>query len=112
MLIAQMAHVMMMGGVPAAQIGIVSPYRSQLRHIKDALGGYVASACARPGLWYGGMDPSSRPASEREQALMVELEISTVDKYQGRDKDVILLSLVRSNPSGKVGRLAVFPKAM
>jgi DNA replication ATP-dependent helicase Dna2 len=33
------------------------------------------------------------------------LEISTVDRYQGRDKPVIILSFVRSNNRGKVGRL-------
>lgn len=33
------------------------------------------------------------------------LEISTIDKYQGRDKDVIIVSFVRSNNKGKVGRL-------
>lgn len=33
------------------------------------------------------------------------LEVSTIDRYQGRDKDAIVLSFVRSNPKGKVGRL-------
>jgi DNA replication ATP-dependent helicase Dna2 len=33
------------------------------------------------------------------------LEISTIDRYQGRDKEVIVLSLVRSNQKGQVGRL-------
>lgn len=33
------------------------------------------------------------------------LEVSTIDKYQGRDKDAIVVSFVRSNSGGKVGRL-------
>eukprot|EP00980_Cylindrotheca_fusiformis_P003269 scaffold738_cov124-Cylindrotheca_fusiformis.AAC.8 len=33
------------------------------------------------------------------------LELSTIDRYQGRDKDVVILSTVRSNIEGKVGRL-------
>lgn len=33
------------------------------------------------------------------------LEISTIDRYQGRDKPAIVLSFVRSNPQHKVGRL-------
>lgn len=33
------------------------------------------------------------------------LEVSTIDRYQGRDKDVIILSFTRSNESGKTGRL-------
>ncbi len=33
------------------------------------------------------------------------VEISTIDRYQGRDKEVIIISFVRSNKSGKCGRL-------
>ena len=33
------------------------------------------------------------------------LEVLTIDKYQGRDKDAILLSLVRSNLARNAGRL-------
>jgi DNA replication ATP-dependent helicase Dna2 len=33
------------------------------------------------------------------------LELGTVDVFQGRDKPVIILSLVRSNQEGKSGRL-------
>jgi DNA replication ATP-dependent helicase Dna2 len=33
------------------------------------------------------------------------LELSTIDRYQGRDKEAIILSFVRSNPRGKAGRL-------
>lgn len=34
-----------------------------------------------------------------------EVEINTVDKYQGRDKACIVVSLVRSNEDGAVGQL-------
>lgn len=62
-------------GCSMSQLGIISPYQSQLKAIRKRLG-------PRPGL-----------------------EISTVDKYQGSDKDCVLLSLVRSNSGRKVGRL-------
>ncbi|KAF7732134.1 Tripartite DNA replication factor [Apophysomyces ossiformis] len=34
-----------------------------------------------------------------------DLEVSTIDKYQGRDKDCVLISLVRSNSQGNSGDL-------
>ena len=33
------------------------------------------------------------------------VELSTIDRYQGRDKLVIIISFVRSNERGKAGRL-------
>lgn len=31
-----------------------------------------------------------------------DVEVCTVDRYQGRDKDCVIISFVRSNPEGKV----------
>lgn len=33
------------------------------------------------------------------------LEMSTIDRYQGRDKETIVISLVRSNAQGRTGTL-------
>lgn len=41
----------------------------------------------------------------REQAGLEEIEIDTVDGFQGREKEAILVSLVRSNPHGEIGFL-------
>ena len=42
----------------------------------------------------------------RGQADLDGLEIDTVDGFQGREKEVVLLSMVRSNPDGQIGFLA------
>ena len=34
------------------------------------------------------------------------MSIHTVDDFQGAEKDIIILSLVRANPTGKIGFLA------
>ena len=62
-------------GVSPTEIGVITLYRSQLALIKHNLR-------HRPGL-----------------------EMHTADKFQGRDKEVVVLSLVRNNENGNVGEL-------
>ena len=48
------------------------------------------------------MDRRHKPhGSDRESCF---LEVSTVDRFQGRDKDCIIISLVRSNVEQNVRR--------
>ncbi|CAN0551133.1 unnamed protein product, partial [Ectocarpus sp. 12 AP-2014] len=63
-------------GFDLGGVGVISPYRSQVQLLQAEL---------KP----------SFPA----------LEINTIDKYQGRDKKVIVVSFVRSNAEGTVGHL-------
>jgi DNA replication ATP-dependent helicase Dna2 len=64
------------GGVPASSIGVMSVYRSQLKTISHLL-------------------TPDHP----------DIEIHTADRFQGRDKEVVIISLVRSNPEKYVGEL-------
>lgn len=74
-LVFQMTKTLIAGGVSEDSIGIISPLRSQLKVIGHLIKAYP------------------------------KLEALTVDKYQGRDKECIILSLVRSNPRNNVGEL-------
>jgi ATP-dependent RNA/DNA helicase IGHMBP2 len=42
----------------------------------------------------------------RENAIYDHLEIDTVDGFQGREKEAVVISLVRSNPIGEIGFLS------
>lgn len=42
----------------------------------------------------------------RNRLDVAELEIDTVDGFQGREKEVVLLTMVRSNPDGEIGFLS------
>ena len=81
-LITQLTTVLLNSGVPATDVGIVAFYRSQLALLKSSLQTLNSSQ-------YSG------------QAV----ELHTADKFQGRDKEVILVSCVRSNTDGIVGDL-------
>ncbi|KAI9794693.1 MAG: Tripartite DNA replication factor [Piccolia ochrophora] len=74
-LTAQLVDALLSTGVPVSSIGVISVYRSQISLLKQHLRHH-------PGL-----------------------EMHTADKFQGRDKDVIILSLVRSNDARNVGDL-------
>lgn len=63
-----------------AEIAIISPYKEQVMHISDALNEDVDLADHR-------------------------ITVSTIDGYQGQEKDVVYLSLVRCNEKGDIGFL-------
>lgn len=74
-------------GVPPAEIGVITLYRSQLALLKHSL---------------RNRSPSSNTNPTTSTSL---IEMHTADKFQGRDKEVILLSLVRSNDTNSIGDL-------
>lgn len=70
------------GAVPE-QIGVITPYEGQRA--------YIVSQMVRSG--------SLRPK------LYEEIEVASVDSFQGREKDFIILSCVRSNDHQGIGFL-------
>jgi hypothetical protein len=70
-------------GVNPAQIGVITPYEGQRAH--------VVSVMTRSGTM--------------RQDLYRDIEVSSVDAFQGREKDVIVLSCVRSNEQQSIGFL-------
>lgn len=67
--------------------GVISAYREQARHVRHVLRARY------------GEDVLGRAGGA------LQLEADTVDSFQGRERDVILISLVRSNDDGETGFL-------
>ena len=65
--------------------GLISPYRAQVRRLREML---------------------EESGYENSQALGEELTVDTIDAFQGQERDIIVISLVRSNPQGEIGFLA------
>ncbi|XP_066456772.1 DNA replication ATP-dependent helicase/nuclease DNA2 isoform X2 [Eleutherodactylus coqui] len=76
-LVFLLTSLLLKAGCKPSDIGIIAPYRQQLKVICSYFTNLSSSA----------------------------VEINTVDKYQGRDKSIIILSFVRSNINGKLGDL-------
>ncbi|KAM5245309.1 RUN and FYVE domain-containing protein 2 isoform 6-T7 [Hipposideros larvatus] len=76
-LIVFLTSIFIKAGCNPSDIGIIAPYRQQLKIINDLLA----------------------------HSSVGKVEVNTVDKYQGRDKSIILVSFVRSNKDGTLGEL-------
>ncbi|KRZ53978.1 Regulator of nonsense transcripts 1 [Trichinella nativa] len=82
--IEKIATKFLRSGVRADQIGIITPYEAQRAHIVQHM-------------------LRSGPLNNK---LYQEIEVASVDAFQGREKDIILLSCVRSNKDNRIGFLS------
>ncbi|MFC3198078.1 AAA domain-containing protein [Parapedobacter deserti] len=64
-------------------IGIITPYRAQSLYLLEIIA-----------------------QDERLQPYMEQLQVNTIDSFQGQEKDVIYISLTRSNEKQEIGFLA------
>ncbi|WP_456461362.1 AAA domain-containing protein [Reichenbachiella sp.] len=64
-------------------VGIISPYKAQVVNMQEQLA-----------------------AMELEESMANKLAVNTIDSFQGQERDVIYISLVRSNENGEIGFLS------
>jgi len=75
-MVAEFAEALLQMGLKPHHIGIITPYAAQIKAIKRRL-----------------------------EARDLSIETRTVDGFQGQEREVILISFVRSNPKGEIGFL-------
>ena len=68
-------------GQQLPSISIISPYREQVKHMKERI-------------------------SEDQRFASMELAVNTIDGFQGQERDVVYISLVRCNEKGEIGFLS------
>lgn len=78
-------------GLNTEEIGVITPYNAQTVLVKQTLADFESEK-----------DESN---SSNPQHDIKNVEVSTVDGFQGREKTAIILTLVRSNPENKIGFL-------
>jgi superfamily I DNA and/or RNA helicase len=66
-------------------IGVIAPYRAQINYLKDAI---------------------EDSAVLNDLLLQRRLSVGTVDSFQGQERDIIAITLTRSNPQGEIGFLS------
>jgi DNA replication ATP-dependent helicase Dna2 len=91
-IVSALAVALVLCGAQPADIGIISPYRAQVMYIRDAIAKWLRTTARFYGHFVN--DPN---------CVAEQIEVHTVDKFQGRDKQCILFSAVKSNPRRKPG---------
>lgn len=66
-------------------VGVIAPYRAQINYLRDCIEDKVAL---------------------NDLLLQRQLSVGTVDSFQGQERDIIAISLTRSNPFGEIGFLS------
>lgn len=74
-------HLLVVLGDQKVSIGIISPYREQVLRIQEAI------------------------VHDFDHFPEADIEVNTIDAFQGQERDVIYISMVRSNDKGEIGFL-------
>jgi superfamily I DNA and/or RNA helicase len=66
-------------------VGVIAPYRAQINYLRDCI---------------------EDNAALNDLLLHRQVSVGTVDSFQGQERDIIAISLTRSNPFGEIGFLS------
>ncbi len=83
-------------GIDPSSIGVITPYEGQVAHIKNQ---FWESDCAPD--W----ESEYESDWEADIKLYQDVEVASVNAFQGREKDYIIFSCVRDNEQQCIGFL-------
>ena len=89
---------LMMCGLSPSKIGVISPYRAQVTLTNRMIKTQIAAVNS-----FMTNGNNNIPFFSNLDDINDLLEVHTVDKFQGRDKDVIIFSAVKSNSQNRIG---------
>lgn len=98
-LIYTLTRALVASGVRPDDIAVITPYRQQIKLIQRVFSAPSSPSSSSPS------SPASPSPSPDADVDLSAVEVLTADKAQGRDKAVVLVSLVRSNDTGNIGSL-------
>lgn len=85
-------------GQPVPSIGILSPYREQVNYLEEIFREESRFANLL-------LQPAREKEAENGMNREKKLVVNTIDGFQGQERDVIYISLVRSNDKKEIGFL-------
>ena len=89
----------------AMTVAIISPYKAQVRLLQQR----CAQHSVLKDFFQSSVPPSTHHSREENPAVdhhsLPIIEINTVDGFQGREKDIVLISTVRANQFSSVDRV-------
>ncbi len=97
-------------GVPPGEIAVISPYSAQVKLLTSMILGDKPYSLSKDSK-VNGASPGNLLLKENKcqgketPGELAALEIDSVDAFQGREKEAVLVSLVRSNQEGELGFL-------
>lgn len=107
MVAKQIVQMLLCLGADPADIGVTSPYSQQVRLLQNAVSLLGKTSSARQ-LQEKAMisctDDECKHMDERLKASR-QVTVMTIDKFQGQDKSIMVISMVRSNSQGHTGAL-------
>lgn len=80
--VCQVVDRMLANGVKPSQIAVITPYTGQQIYINDAMYDFC---------------------NVQDKYILADIEVASVDAFQGREKDYIIISCVRANSSNDIG---------